>query len=61
MSMTAMIVSIISVIACLILVTRGAPFRNLGMNGTVKLALIWGAIIIGLVLVIQLSGFRIEQ
>ncbi|MCJ2177469.1 hypothetical protein [Novosphingobium album (ex Hu et al. 2023)] len=58
---TGMIVSIISVIACLILVTRGAPFRNLGMSKTVQYAAIWAAIIIGLVLLIQVTGFRIEQ
>ncbi len=56
-----MIVSIISVIACLILVTRGAPFRNLGTSKTIQYAAIWGAIIIGLVLLIQVTGFRIEQ
>lgn len=59
--MTGTIVSIIAVIACLILATRGAPFRDLGMNKAIQYAAIWGAIIIGLVLVIQLTGFRIEQ
>lgn len=58
---TGTIVSIIAVIACLILATRSAPFRNLGMSGTVKYALIWVAIIVGLVMIIQVSGFRIEQ
>ncbi|KHK91298.1 hypothetical protein [Novosphingobium malaysiense] len=56
-----MIVSVIAVIGWLILATRGAPFRRLGTRGVVKYALIWAAIIIGLFVVIQVSGFRIEQ
>lgn len=56
-----MIVSIISVAACLILVTRGAPFRHLGSTKTIQYAAIWAAIIIGLVVLIQVTGFRIEQ
>ncbi len=59
MSMTATIVSMISVLACLVLVTRGAPFRGLGASRTARYALIWAVIIVGLVLVIQLSGLRI--
>lgn len=57
----ATIVSIIAVIGALILATRGSRFRNLGLNRTVRLALIWAAIIVSLVLVIQLTGMRIEQ
>ncbi len=59
MSTTGMIVSIVSVIACLILVTRGAPFRNLGASKAIRYAAIWAAIIIGLVLIIEVSGVRI--
>lgn len=56
-----MIVSIISVIGCLILATRSSAVRNLGMGRSVRLALIWVAIIVGLVLVIQFAGLRIGQ
>jgi hypothetical protein len=59
MNGTAMIVSIISVIGALILVTSRSQFRNLGMKRMLRLALIWAAIIVGMVLLIQVSGFRI--
>lgn len=61
MNMTATIVSLISVFACLFLATRHSGFRALGKGKVLQYALIWAAIIIGLVLVIQLSGFRIER
>jgi hypothetical protein len=54
-----MIVSIVSIVACLVLATRGAPFRGIGTARTVRYALIWAAIIIGLVLFLQVSGLRL--
>lgn len=59
--MTAMIVSIIAVLGALILATNSSQFRNLGIGRMIRLALIWTAIIVGLVIVIQFTGFRIEQ
>ncbi|WP_159982204.1 MULTISPECIES: hypothetical protein [unclassified Novosphingobium] len=61
MSQTAMIMSAISLIGCLILVTRNSQLRSLGAGKTMRMVAIWAAIIIGLVLVIQLSGFRIQS
>jgi hypothetical protein len=61
MSQTGMIVAVISVIGSLILVTRGSRFRSTPMGVKLKLALIWAAIIIGLVVIIQVSGFQIQQ
>lgn len=59
--MTATIVSIIAVLGALILATHNARFRNLGISRMVRLALVWLAIILGLLLVIQLTGIRIQQ
>ncbi|GGB98337.1 hypothetical protein GCM10011494_16040 [Novosphingobium endophyticum] len=61
MNTAATIVSIIAVLGALILATSSAQFRNLGMSRMLRLALIWGAIIIGLVLVVQLTGLSLEQ
>lgn len=58
MSTTAAIVSVIAVIGALILATSSSQFRNLGTGRMIRLALIWAAIIAGLVLAIQLSGLR---
>lgn len=55
-----MIMSVISLIGCLILVTRNSLLRSLGTGKTMRLVAIWAVIIVGLVLVIQLSGFRIQ-
>lgn len=55
------IVGVISVIGCLILATRSSSFRNLGLSRTLQYALIWAAIIIGLVVLIQVTGFRIQN
>lgn len=55
-----MIVSIIAVLGALVLATSNAQFRNLGMKRMIRLALIWTAIIVGLALVIQFTGLRIE-
>ncbi|WP_232492165.1 hypothetical protein [Novosphingobium kaempferiae] len=60
MNSTAMIVSMISIIGCLILAVRNPEIRGLGGSKALRLASIWAAIIIGLVLVIQWSGFRIQ-
>ncbi len=61
MSQTGLIVGIISVIGALILVTSHSRFRAMPMGQTLKLALIWAVIIIGLVAIIQISGFQIRQ
>lgn len=61
MSTAATIVSLVAVIGALILATSNARFRNLGAGRMIRLALIWIAIIVGLVLVIQLTGLRIRQ
>lgn len=55
-----MIVSMISIAGCLILAVRNPEIRGLGGGKALRLAAIWAAIIIGLVLVIQWSGFRIQ-
>lgn len=59
MNMTAMIVSVISIVGCLILALRNPEIRGLGGRQVVRLVAIWAAIILGLVLVIQLTGLRI--
>lgn len=61
MNTAATIVSIIAVLGALILATSSAQFRNLGMSRMLRLALIWGAIIVVLVLVVQLTGLRLAQ
>ncbi|CDO38882.1 MULTISPECIES: hypothetical protein [Novosphingobium] len=61
MNTTAMIISIISVLGALILVTSNARFRELGSRRMIRLGCIWAAIIVGLMLIIQLTGLRIEQ
>lgn len=59
MNTMATIVSIITAIGCLILATRSSALRNLGTGRTIRLALIWVAIIIGLVATIQFTGLRV--
>lgn len=59
MNLTAMIVSLISIIGCLVLALRNPQIRGLGGGQALRLAAIWAAIIIGLVMVIQWSGLRI--
>lgn len=61
MNTTASIVSLIAVLGALVLATRNSKFRDLGARRMLRLALIWGALIIGLVLVIQLTGLRVRQ
>lgn len=60
MNQTATIVSMIAILGSLILVLRNSEIRSLGAGKALRMAAIWGAIIVGLVLVIQVSGFRIE-
>ena len=54
----ALIVSIIAVIGALVLATRAASLRRLGMARAAKLAAVWALIIVGLMVVIQLLGLR---
>jgi hypothetical protein len=54
------IVSVIALVGCLVLAFRNSEMRALGAGKALRMAAIWAAIIIGLVLVIQVSGFRIE-
>jgi len=61
MSTTATIVSLIAVIGALILATSNSRFRSLGAGRMLRLALIWTGIIVGLVLLIELTGLRIRQ
>lgn len=57
MTTTAQIVAIISVLASLFLVTRGFRSHGLSINQTVKMALIWAAIIlVGTLVVSRLAG-----
>ncbi|MEE4450251.1 hypothetical protein [Novosphingobium resinovorum] len=60
MNTAGLIVSIISILGCLVLAVRNPEIRGLGGGGALRLAAIWAAIIIGMVVVIQWSGFRIE-
>jgi len=46
MSMTVQLVTLVSVLASLYLVTRGFRSHGLSLGQTVKMALIWGAIIL---------------
>lgn len=61
MNTAATIVSIIAVVGALILATRGSRFRVLTVSRTIRLALIWVAIIAGLVIVIKLTGIRVDR
>jgi ABC-type amino acid transport system permease subunit len=55
------IVSVIAIIACLVLALRNSEVRSMGSGKAIRMAALWAAIIIGLVLVIQVSGFRIAS
>lgn len=52
MTLTAMIVSMISIVGCLVLASRNPQIRGLGGGQALRLAAIWAAVIISLVLVI---------
>ena len=57
MSTTAQIVAIISVLGSLFLATRGFRGHGLSLNQTVKMALIWAAIIaIGTLVISSFAG-----
>lgn len=56
-----MIVSVIAICACLVLALRNSEIRSMGAAKALRMTAIWAAIILGLVVVIQLSGFRIEH
>ncbi|EJL26944.1 hypothetical protein [Novosphingobium sp. AP12] len=60
MNQAGMIVSVIAICACLVLALRNSQVRSMGAGKVLRLAAIWAAIIIGLVLLIQVSGFRIQ-
>ncbi|WP_404481066.1 hypothetical protein [Novosphingobium sp. BL-52-GroH] len=60
MNQMGQIVSVIAIVGCLVLAFRNAGVRSLGAGKALRMAAIWAAIIIGLVLLIQVSGFRIE-
>jgi ABC-type amino acid transport system permease subunit len=53
------IVSVIAIVACLVLALRNSEVRSMSSGKALRMAALWAAIIIGLVLVIQVSGFRI--
>ena len=61
MTTAATIVSIIAVLGALVLATSGSQFRGLDGRRKIRLALIWIAIIVGLVLVIQVTGLRMQR
>ncbi|MFT4054252.1 MAG: hypothetical protein QM681_07075 [Novosphingobium sp.] len=61
MNAIAVIVSMISIVGCLILALRNAQIRELGGRRILQLAAVWIAIIVALVWIIQWLGFRIEQ
>jgi hypothetical protein len=61
MNQTAMIVSMIAIVGCLFLALRNSQIRTLSGMRALRLAAIWAAIIIGLALIIQVSGFRINH
>lgn len=57
----SMIVAVVSVLGALLLAWRGLRSHNMGRGGMVRMALIWGVIILGLVIVIQVTGLRIDN
>jgi hypothetical protein len=61
MNQAGMIVSVIAICACLVLALRNSEIRSMGAAKALRMIAIWAAIILGLVVVIQLSGFRIEH
>lgn len=60
MNTTTTIISVISIVGFLILVLRNPKIRNMSAGKAFRMAAIWAAIIIGLVVVIQWSGWRIQ-
>ncbi|MBT0671386.1 hypothetical protein HT136_23735 [Novosphingobium profundi] len=60
MSFMATLTSILAILCCLFLVSGHSGFRQLGFAKSLRLGLIWAVIIVGLVLVIQVSGLQIR-
>ncbi|WP_241126801.1 hypothetical protein [Novosphingobium terrae] len=54
-------VAVIAMIGSLILVTNNSRFRNLSGGKAIRLALIWAAIIVALVLLVQASGWQAQS
>ncbi|WP_374412997.1 hypothetical protein [Novosphingobium colocasiae] len=59
MSQTAILVSIVSILGCLLLATRGLSGRNISFSRTATMALIWLAIIVGGTLFASWAGLHI--
>lgn len=55
-----MIAAIISLAACLVLVSRSSALRALGPRMQVAFLAVWVVIIGGLVVIIQLTGFGVK-
>lgn len=60
MNQTATLVSIVSILGCLLLATRGLAARQSNFSRTALLALIWLAIIAGGTLVASWVGLHIR-
>ncbi|EIZ80343.1 hypothetical protein WSK_1136 [Novosphingobium sp. Rr 2-17] len=58
MILAAQIASVISILACLVLATRGGLIRRLGFSGVLKYGAIWGAIIIAVMTIVSFLGVR---
>lgn len=61
MTSAATIVALITLIGSLVLVSRSSALARVNRAGLVRLALIWGAIILGVVLLIQVTGLRLAS
>lgn len=59
MSQMPTIVSIISILGCLFLVSRSSAFQDMRGSDMIRMALIWGVIIVGLLLVVQMAGLQL--
>ncbi|MGF7152902.1 hypothetical protein [Novosphingobium gossypii] len=60
MNTTTTIVSIISIVGFLILVLRNPEIRGMSTGKAFRLTAIWAAIIVGMVILIQWSGWHIQ-
>lgn len=61
MTSAATIVALITLIGSLVLVSRSSALAHVNRAGLVRLALIWGVIVVGLVLLIQVTGLRLAS
>lgn len=59
MNQTATIVSVVSILACLLLALRGLNGRAVDFSQSVKLAFLWLAIIAGVTALVAWSGLRL--